>query len=123
MKLRLLLVPAVFAAGLGASYALADDGHGKSGDAKGRGCHEVHVRGTVGAQTFTVTLARASKGLNLAAGSQVVVTMGGAAGQTVRLNAEACATTTGSAAQLQAKDAELRVRNAPTTTAPTTTGP
>ena len=120
-KLKLLLTAAVFAAGLGASYALADDGHGKSGQAEGTKCREVHVRGTVGPQTFTVTLDRGSKRLNLAAGSQVVVTMGGGTGQIVRLNAEACSATTGSTTSLQAKKAELHVRNAPTTTAPATT--
>ena len=131
MRLKLLLVT-VFAAGLGASYALADDGHGKNGEGEhGHGkCTEVHVRGTIAAQTLTVTLDNCARKLNLAPGSQVVLQLG-AAGQTVRVNAEACSTTTGSSAQLLVKSAELKAQTpkttttAPvTTTAPaTTTGP
>ena len=131
MRLKLLLVT-VFAAGLGASYALADDGHGKNGGGEhGHGkCTEVHVRGTIAAQTLTVTLDNGARKLNLAPGSQVVLQLG-AAGQTVRVNAEACSTTTGSSTQLLVKSAELKAQTpkttttAPvTTTAPaTTTGP
>jgi hypothetical protein len=122
MRLKLLLIT-VFAAGLGASYALADNGHGHEGGnaAKhGTRCQEVHVRGAIAPQTFTVTLDKASSKLNLAAGSQVVVQVGGT-GQTVRLNAEACATTTGAATQLQVKEAELHARSTVTTTTATTT--
>jgi len=131
VRLKLLLVT-VFAAGLGASYALADDGHGKNGEGEhGHGkCTEVHVRGTIAAQTLTVTLDNGARKLNLAPGSQVVLQLG-AAGQTVRVNAEACSTTTGSSTQLLVKSAELKAQTpkttttAPvTTTAPaTTTGP
>jgi len=131
VRLKLLLVT-VFAAGLGASYALADDGHGKNGEGEhGHGkCTEVHVRGTIAAQTLTVTLDNGARKLNLAPGSQVVLQLG-AAGQTVRVNAEACSTTTGSSTQLLVKSAELKAHTpkttttAPvTTTAPaTTTGP
>jgi preprotein translocase subunit YajC len=123
MKLKLLLVT-VFAAGIGASYALADDGPGK-GDHKAR-CQEVHVSGTIAPQTLTVTLTRDARRLNLKAGSQVVVQVG-TTGQTVRFNSEACSTTVGTATQLQVKQAEIRAQNpkpATTTTAPaTTTGP
>ena len=97
MKLKMLLVT-VFAAGLGASYALADDGHGNKGEGDhghGNKCTEVHVRGTIAPQTLTVTLDSAARKLNLAPGSQVVLQLG-TAGQTVRVNAEACSTTTGS---------------------------
>jgi hypothetical protein len=117
LKLQLLLVT-VFAAGLGASFAFADDGNGKKGDAHGSKCTEVHVNGTVAAQTLTVTLAKGSKRLNLAPGSQVVLQLGGT-GQTVRVNAEACSTTTGSSTQLQVKSAELKAKK--TTTTATTT--
>jgi hypothetical protein len=119
MRLKLLLVT-IFAAGLGASYALADDGHG-DGNSQGHDnhCGELHVRGTVGPQTFTVTLTRDSKRLNLTAGSQVVVTMGGT-GQTVSFNAEGCSTTSGSATQLQAKQAELHAGNTHTDESSTT---
>jgi hypothetical protein len=124
MKLRILLVVAVFAAGIGASYALADGGHGK-GDAAGQHCQEVHVNGTIAPQSLTVTLTRDAKRLNLVAGSQVTLQLG-TAGQTVRLNAEACSTTSGSATQLAVKSAELRAftpRPAESTDQSTTTGP
>jgi hypothetical protein len=118
LKLQLLLVT-VFAAGLGASFAFADDGNGQNGQGDhGSKCTEVHVNGTVAAQTLTVTLTRDSKRLNLAAGSQVVLQLGGT-GQTVRVNAEACSTTTGSSTQLQVKSAELKAKK--TTTTATTT--
>ncbi len=130
MKLKMLLVT-VFAAGLGASYALADDGHGKNEGDHGHGkCTQVHVRGTIAPQTLTVTLKDAARKLNLAPGSQVVLQLG-AAGQTVSVNAEACSTTTGAATQLLVKSAELKAHTPKTTTtalatttAPgTTTGP
>ena len=128
MKLKMLLVT-VFAAGLGASYALADDGHGKKAEGHGT-CTQVHVRGTIAPQTLTVTLSNAAKKLNLAPGSQVVLQLG-TAGQTVNVNAEACSVTTGSTTQLVAKSAELKAKTPKTTTtepvtttAPaTTTGP
>jgi hypothetical protein len=122
MRLKMLLIT-VFAAGLGASYALADGGHGNKGegDHHGSKCTKVHVQGTVASQTLTVTLDRGSRRLNLAPGSQVVLQVG-AAGQTVRVNAEACSVTTGSSTQLQVKSAELNARNtAPSTTTATTT--
>jgi TOBE domain len=126
VKLKMLLVT-VFAAGLGASYALADDGHGKNAEGHGT-CTEVHVRGTIAPQTLTVTLSNAARKLNLAPGSQVVLQLG-TAGQTVSVNAEACSTTTGSTTQLVAKSAEAKTSSTTTaaqvtTTAPaTTTGP
>jgi hypothetical protein len=121
MKLKILLVTALAVAGIGASYAVADDGHGKR-DAK-QHCQQVHVNGTVAPQTLTVTLNRDARRLNLQAGSQVTVQVG-TAGQTVRFNAEACSTTSGSATQLAVKSAELRAVNpkpAPSTTQTTTT--
>jgi hypothetical protein len=127
MKLKLLLIVAVFAAGIGASYALADDGQGEHHGNNDSRCSEVHVHGTVAPQTLTVTLNGGSKRLNLAAGSQVVLQVG-AAGQTVALNAEACSTTTGSTTQLLVKSAELEAKSPkhdgppPTTTGGATTG-
>ena len=109
MRLKMLLVT-VFAAGLGASYSLADDGHGNGN--KGEGdhghgskCTQVHVRGMIAPQTLTVTLTDQARKLNLAPGSQVVLQLG-AAGQTVSVNAEACSTTSGSTTQLLVKSAE-----------------
>ena len=121
MKLKMLLVT-VFAAGLGASYALADNGHGNQGKGdQGHGkCTQVHVRGTIAAQTLTVTLSNEARKLNLAPGSQVVLQLG-AAGQTVSVNAEACSTTTGSTTQLLVKSAELQARTPKTTTTVATT--
>ena len=123
MRLKLLLVT-VFAAGIGASYALADGGHGQDG-AKPPKCTEVHVNGTVAAQTLTVTLTKGSRRVNLAPGSQVVLQVG-AAGQTVNVNAEACASTTGSSTQYQVRSAELKVhppKPTPPPPAGTTTAP
>lgn len=121
MRLKMLLVT-VFAAGLGASYALADDGHGKKDEGDhGKGkCTQVHVRGTIAAQTLTVTLSNEARKLNLAPGSQVVLQLG-TAGQTVSVNAEACSTTTGSSTQLLVRSAELKAKKAKTTTTVATT--
>jgi hypothetical protein len=125
MKLKVLLVT-VFAAGLGASFALANDGHGeKNGEGHKKKCTEVHLRGTIAPQALTVALEKASKKLNLAAGSSAVLQLG-ATGQTVRVNAEACLVTVGSATQLQVKSLELRARTpkaTTTTTAAATTAP
>jgi hypothetical protein len=122
VRLKMLLVT-VFAAGLGASYALADDGHGKKGEGDhghGSKCTQVHVRGTIAPQTLTVTLTDQARKLNLAPGSQVVLQLG-AAGQTVSVNAEACSTTSGSTTQLLVKSAELKAHTPKTTTPVTTT--
>ena len=114
MKLKLTALVAVFAAGLTASFALADNGHGK-GDGDGPGhhgkCAEIHINGTIAPQTMTVTLGKhGSKRLNLAAGSQVQIQVG-AAGQTVNVNAEGCMSGTGSAAVIQVKSAEIHAAN------------
>jgi len=123
MKLKVMLIT-VFVAGLGASFALANDGHGKQGDKGSSKCSPVHLRGTIAPQTLTVTADKGSKKLNLAAGSQVVLQLG-ATGQTVRFEAEACQITVGSATQLQVKSLEIKARKThttTTTTAATTTG-
>jgi len=114
MKLKMTILCALFAAGVTASFALADNG----GDAKkseGK-CKEVHISGTVAPQTLAVTVDKASaKGL-IAAGSQLSLAVG-AAGQTVRVKAEACATGTGTALVLTVKQVELQpVRVKPAST-------
>lgn len=121
MRLKLLVVVTIFAAGIGASYALADGGNG-DGQSQGgdHHCREVNVSGTVGPQTYTVTLTRDSKRLNLKAGSTVVVTIGGT-GQTVRFNGEGCSTTTGTSTTTTFSGAELHARMTPTTTGSTGT--
>jgi len=120
MKLKMLLL-AVFVAGIGASYALADDGghHRSSSD-----CQKVRLRGTIAPQTLTVTADGTGEHNSFAAGTQVALAVG-AAGQTVRVNVEACSTGTGTAAQLSVRSLELRVvqpQAATTTTGTTTTG-
>jgi hypothetical protein len=125
MKLKVMLVT-LFAAGLGASFALAGDGHGKNGDdnhGKDKNkCTEVHLRGTVSGQSLTLVVDKASKKANLAAGSSVTLQLG-AAGQTTKVEVEACATTTGSVTSFQVKSLELKTKTpkATTTTGTTTT--
>ena len=124
MKLKLTVLAAVFAAGLTASFALADDGHGH-GNKDHAKCTQVHINGTIASQAMTVTIGKhGSKRLNLAAGSQVQLQVG-AAGQTVKVNAEACMTASGSASVLQVKSMEIHASNpkhqGSTTTESTTT--
>jgi hypothetical protein len=124
MKLKIMTL-AIFVAGVGASFALANDGHGKGkheGDHghKGSKCTHVHVKGSIAPQTLTVTVDRGSRKLNLAPGSQVVLQVGGT-DQTVRVSAEACLVTVGSATTLQVKELELKARNTKTTTTTATT--
>jgi hypothetical protein len=103
MKLKILLF-VVFAAGVGASYALADGGKHKDQNA----CQNVHLQGTIAPQTLTVSVDKAGEHSQVAAGSQVAVALG-AAGQVVRVNVEACSTGTGAALQFSARSIELRV--------------
>ena len=56
MKLKILLF-VVFAAGIGASYALAGDG--KHHDSNG--CQKVHLSGTIAPQTLTVAVDKAGE--------------------------------------------------------------
>ena len=126
MKLKLTILAAVFAAGMTASFALANDGNGKGGDhgKKDGKCTEVHLRGTIAPQTLGVTLDRASKKLASAAGTTVQVALG-AAGQTVRVDAEACQVVSGGSTVIQVRELHAKVRTpkpaATTTTAPATT--
>ena len=123
MKLKVMLVT-LFAAGLGASFALADGGHGKGDDHHGaptNSCTEVHLRGTVSGQSLTLVVDKASGKANIAAGASVPLQLG-AAGQTTRVDVEACATTTGTVTSYQVKSLELRTKAArPGTTATGTT--
>jgi hypothetical protein len=125
MKLKLTILLALFAAGVFASLALADGGgHGKHAE---NACREVHISGTVAPQTLAVTVAKSSQSL-IPAGTMLNLPVG-AAGQTVRLRAEACATGTGTSLVLTVKRVELRAIRAEqatttgqtTTTRPTTT--
>jgi len=92
VKLKIMLLITMAAAGVGASYALADHGRGNGHDAHastGAPCQHVHVLGTVAApETLTVTVLRAGKS-PLAPGQAVTVSLG-ASGQNVRVNVEGC---------------------------------
>lgn len=85
MKLKILLL-AVFAAGLSASLAFADEGKPKD---KGPTCTPVHLEGTVAPQSLTMTVTHSGPDGAVAAGSTVTLAVG-TTGQTVRVNVEAC---------------------------------
>jgi hypothetical protein len=111
VKSKILLL-AVFAfAGFGASYALADTGHGHEGSTSASTtgtppCQRVHVRGTAAApQSFTLTITHSGGDNAPAAGKVVTVTLG-STGQTVNVNAEGCLT----GSSLAANQAELHVQ-------------
>ena len=133
MKLRILMLVLVGAAGVGASIALADSGkHGRHTDTStvttGTGttpsCQRSHVFGTASSpQTFTVTVTKAGGHSSFAPGQVVTVTVG-AAGQTVRVNAEGCGTASALAArevEVHAMSTTKRVTTTGTTTGTTTT--
>jgi hypothetical protein len=122
MKLKMIILLALFAAGVFASMALAEND--KRGKKKDDGCREVHVSGTIAPQTLAVTVDKASSKLGIAAGTQLSLAVG-AAGQTVRVKAEVCATGTAGALTFTLKQAELRperVKAIQTTTGGTVTG-
>jgi hypothetical protein len=105
MKLKLTILLALFAAGITASIALADNG-GDAKKADGK-CKNVHISGTIAPQTLAVTVDKASSKSLVAAGTQLSLAVG-AAGQTVKIKAEACATGTGTALVWTVKQVELR---------------
>jgi len=125
VKLRIVLLVLVGAAGVGASFALADSGkHGRHADTSTTttgatttpSCQRSHVLGTASSpQTFTVTVTNAGEHSSFAPNQVVTVTVG-AAGQTVRVNAEGCAT--GSA--LTAREVEVHAMSTKPTTTSTT---
>jgi hypothetical protein len=120
MKLKLMIMCALFAAGVFASFALADGGnHGQ----KASDCREVHISGTIAPQTLAVTVDKASDKSLIAAGTQLSLAVG-TTGQTVRVKAEACSTgAAGAPLVLTVKQVELRVSPAQTATTETgTTG-
>jgi mucin-2 len=137
MKLRILMLVLVGAAGVGASIALADSGkHGRHAETSTTAttttgttttgtttttptCQRSHVIGTAASpQTFTVTVTKTGGHSSFAPGQVVTVTVG-AAGQTVRVNAEGCAT----ASSLTAREVEVHAMSMKhvTTTGTTTT--
>src|SRR3954453_15937119 len=128
MKLKITIHAGVFAAGMTASFAFAhgpgkgsDDEHGKNKNGK---CTQVPLRGTIAPQTLNVTVDKGTRKLNVQPGTQVQVQVG-AAGQTVRIDAEACQTTSGTSTVLQVKELQVKVRSpkAAPSTPETTTQP
>jgi hypothetical protein len=130
MKFRAMLLVVCAAAGVGASLALADNGKGNGdgqGD-KGRACRAQHISGTVGPQTFTMTVTKGEPHGSVAPGSTVTVTIGGT-GQTVRASVGGCTSsngTTTSTLTVRSIDLKAGIANPgghheTTTTATTTT--
>lgn len=106
MKFRYAMVLLVALAGFGASFALADGGHGEN---NGTGnCKHGGVVGTLSApQSFTVTIVKANGQSGFTAGQTVTVNVG-TPGSQVRLAAEGCIGTDGT---LTVHEAELHARN------------
>jgi len=93
VKLRILLLMLAGAAGVGSSFALANDGNGYHGhDVTGTNgsCQRGAVFGTAaGPQTFTVTVGHPGWHSSLAPGQVVTVTVG-SSGNPVRIVAMGC---------------------------------
>lgn len=113
MKLKLLVLAGLAAAGVGASIAVADNGHGNDqGDR--HGCRAQHVSGTVAPQTFTITVTRGHG--STAPTSTVVVAIGGT-GQTVRATVNGCtASGTTTSSTLTVRSVDLKAFPTPPTT-------
>jgi hypothetical protein len=123
MKLKIVLLALIGAAGATSSFALADSGHGRghTDGKKDQACKRAVVFGTAAApQSFTVTVTHANRHSTFQKGDVVTVSLG-AQGQTVAVTGFGCS----DGSTLQAGTALLRVRMAEpphTTTAVTTTG-
>jgi hypothetical protein len=114
MKLKLALFATAALAGGGASVALADHG-GDHGN--GPKCQEVHLTGTLAAQTLSVAVTKANHHGPAAGTTASVAVPAG-----TRINVEACQTGTGTAATFTLRGAQLHFKAPkPTTTATTTT--
>lgn len=129
MKFKAMLLVVCAAAGIGASLAVADNGKGNGDDQgdQGKACRDQHISGTVGPQTFTITVTKADRHGSLAPGSTVTVTIGGT-GQTVRATVGGCTSSTGTTSTLTVRSVDLKSGNGEpgdhhetTTTATTTT--
>lgn len=128
MKIRIMLLMLVGAAGVCASYALANDGdgHGQKHVQTTGSCQRGAVFGTAsGPQTFTVTVTHAGGHSTFAPGQVVTVTVG-TSGQPVRIAAEGCVSgssvTARSAFVVGAKPAQTTTTGTTTTGSTTTTG-
>ncbi|HEY4413235.1 MAG TPA: hypothetical protein VGN06_09585 [Gaiellaceae bacterium] len=131
MKFKAMLLVVCAVSGVGASLALADNGNGQGdghGD-QGKSCRAQHISGTVGPQTFTITVTKADRHGSIAPGSTVTVTIGGT-GETVRANVGGCTTSNGTtttstltvrSVDLEANSVEPGEHHGTTTTTATTT--
>ena len=86
-----------------------------------------HISGTVGPQTFTITVTKGGPHGSVAPGSTVTVTIGGT-GQTVRATVGGCTSSNGTTTALTVRSVDLKSGNGEpgdhhetTTTATTTT--
>ena len=125
MKLKLTILSALFAAGVFASFALAEGGkHAKKAD--DNNCQGISISGTMAPQTLAITVDKASERSGIPAGTKLNLAVG-AAGQTVRVKVEACLTGTSAGVQYGAysvREVKLKVKatQTGTTTGTTTTG-
>jgi len=95
VKLRIPLLAVLAIAGSGASYALADGGHGHHHGGPGGPppppCRHAHLVGTIAPQTLTVTVTKSGPDGAFGTGQTATITIG-SAGQLVRLDADGCST-------------------------------
>lgn len=123
MKIRIMLLMLAGVAGVGASYALANDGdghHGHDQKAAAGSCQKAAVFGTAsGPQMFTVTVTKSGEHSTLAPG-QVVTVAVGQSGQPVRIAAFGCVN--GSAVTARSAFVVAPRMMQTTTTGSTTTG-
>ena len=120
MKLKVLLI-VVFAAGLAASIAVADNGNRGGNGKDGSGCQQpVRLSGTAGPQTLTLTVTHARPDGTVTVEKTVTVTIG-AAGQIVQADISACSSG-GPTPSFTVRNAELRGLTPETTTGATTSG-
>jgi hypothetical protein len=121
VKLRILVLIVAGTAGLGSSYALANDGNGHHGHdqttSTNGSCQRAAVFGTAaGPQTFVVTVSKSGRHSSLAPGQVVTVTVG-SSGQPLRFAAAGCV----SGSSVTVRDALLSASRPPTTTQTTST--
>jgi hypothetical protein len=117
MKLKLIVLSALFAAGVFASLALADGGkHGRKADS----CRKVHLFGTIAPQTLAVTVDRTNRKSVVPAGTVVNLALG-ESGQAIRVAVEACASGADGALVYSVRGLQLRVKPARAATTETST--
>jgi hypothetical protein len=102
---RIAVVLALFCTGLvAASFAFADDGGGDKGKPDKK-CHNVSLKGTAAATTFTITVDKANRAGRDLNGKSVTLTFSGK----VNVNAQMCAN--GTAAAGTTAPATFQLRN------------